>query len=853
MTIHRKKFIKDYTNRFITVLAVAIVFVMMFSIVFNSGHLLADNTTEPLLSHVDANTFSVALIDKNGNDITAPGTDVKYGEDFFAEINWDFLPDSGSTVHVSPSITYTYDLPSNVQFKDVPSGDIMEGNKDIGDYSIIGNVIKLTYYDTDFCSRTDRRGSLTFSGRINDDGNGGTLPENVIVSFPGVDSKTLHMIPEDVDPKLTITKTCTEIPGSNHIYNCIVPITSTSENTDCQFVDKMWPGMTLNSVPEIYTDADCKQVYGGTHSSWYYVDNEFGVTIDSMKNNETLYISYQVKIADEMYDWDTVEDYIDSTNSRWGYPNGFLGKISNYASVISNESPLAYYWAEIHTLSVFFEKATNRAANREAEGILSWNLFVTKIDDPTLKDGFIRDYLPDNTEFIPESVTVYNSELHDYKVSDYVEFVTYTDANGKNIVEFHFTDTMMNTLLERNVNIQYKVHVTSQNDDTIVYTNNAEIIYGGKSMQTYSSDMNYTKPDELIKTYTYDRATAPYAYFNIVVNSASLDLDPYSDDLIFEDVMGPAFDLDISSVLVNGTAPDSKDYVFDPATRTFRLNIKDAASYVITYRALVNLMPETTFKDDEGANNCKIIGIDTKGEQGKCVITGTVYKSAANSSASLKTSINLIKHEAGSFVTLLSDAEFALYILNGTEITFVDEKTTNLNGEISFIDLNQNVIYMVKETGAPDTYVLDVVPRFIVFSNGGTYPTEITYEGVQYPLIVVGSNKASYTLYWSNSPEEPTPTPSPTPTPTSTPTPTPTPTPTLTPTPTITPTVTPTPSVDPTATPTDSPTATPTEDPDKGTTGVPSTGEHISLLTVLGIVIIICSYCIIRKQIVDKE
>ncbi len=72
MMKHGNSVLRVFTDRLIKVLAVAIVFVMMFSIVFNARNLLADNTIEPLLSHVDANTFSVSLIDANGMTLLLP-------------------------------------------------------------------------------------------------------------------------------------------------------------------------------------------------------------------------------------------------------------------------------------------------------------------------------------------------------------------------------------------------------------------------------------------------------------------------------------------------------------------------------------------------------------------------------------------------------------------------------------------------------------------------------------------------------------------------------------------------------------------------------------------------------------
>ncbi|MCQ2467652.1 MAG: hypothetical protein MJ166_09055 [Clostridia bacterium] len=808
-------------------------------IVPSSAVKAAAGDTCKLLDKVDQSKFSISLTDKDDNDLTAQGVSVEYGQEFYATMNWEFLPASDS---VEVGTVYTYELPTEIVFKDVPSGKILENQIDIGDFSIVNNVISISYSSSDFCdeTKTNRKGSLTFSGKITDDGRGGKAPEDITVTFPGLAAKVIKVVPPTVEAALAITKRFEdrEVPNLNLLYDCYIRVTSTSVNTNVSFYDEMWPGMSLYTVPEIYTDAACTQVYTGKHTDWdiNYKSNEMRTVFDGMSDGEELYIKYTVQANPDMYDWDTANDF--ASNYAWAYPSGYRGKIPNYASVESKETielekPLACVWADIYTLHVSFEKFTNQGGSDLDHGMLSWYLYVHQFEDDKITTGYIVDYLPADVTIDMNSFSIFNGSTGVfYNVDDYIQAVTKT-VDGKTVVEFHFKDEMIKALRTQNLYFQYKTKVDAQTDDKFVYHNAAEIVLNGTTQQRYEEDFYYTKPDELVKTFDYSKATAPYANFNIVANPAALDMDPNSDTLILEDTMGEAFDLDMSSVLVNGVAPSSDSFTYDPTTKTFQLVINDATYYEISYRATVNLVPGSTFENNSGSNDCKIIGITTKGTQGSKVITGSVYQSAANSSAETKPYLNIVKHDASSVTDTLPGAKFSITAcsMSGNVVTVAgNSPKTGESGDsglVSFDKLNRGTVYMITETAAPEKYVKDDEPRFIVFAdNSAKYPETITFDGEDYSLIIVNASKVSYDMYWENEVEptttpEPSPsssvTPEPSPSPSVTPEPSPvvTPTPTVTPepTPVVTPEPTPVVTPEPTPVPTPTPTSTPVVTP----------------------------------------
>ncbi len=822
----RKGMLKFYA----AIIAVAMVFALVpFKAIALSG------SNEVALTSATSGGSLTASLSSNGQDLfTTADPTITYGERLICELDWAFPDD----FELTTDDILVYNLPDVIDFEQ-KTGPILNGSSTIGEYEISGNQIRLNYTSTDFCAEHDRHGHLAFSGTIERNPAGNTAPEDILISFEGIADLTVHVQPAATSAELAVDKVFQVEDPDNHIYTCRIPITATGDQTNVVVRDTMWPGMELyGDMPVLYSDPSYSTVFTD-HTDFAFEAGDgrtFSATINNLSDGQTVYMLYRVQVLDDMYNQATGNAYVESngyTGADNYYPYGYEGTIPNRVSVTSDQvTTPAVKTTAIYGSGYSFVKWRSLPYGDElSQGYIRWQLYVNKITNDIITEGYIIDTLPENNSFDPANVTIYSGDDYsDYRVSDQVTITTSVNDQGRTVVRYDFTPEFIENL--KNVNngiyIEYLTHVDSQVNDTEYYANSASLYYNGTLDSTRSADIYYDKPAEVTKIGEYNASTAPFANYTVYVNEASMDLDPNSNTLTLTDTMGSALDLVTDSVSVtlwDGTPVATENLRYDPATHTFSITLNDQTAYKVSYSARVNLVSGETLDDTNAVNTCELTGVITSGDDGTFTIRSRVYDNSASSSSVIGlATLNILKHDSASASDLLSGAQFSVQSVtldgnNNVSASAFTTGTTDASGRISITNISRGTIYMVTETAAPAGYSLDETPHFIVFAENSdsTYPSAVNYNGTSYSVQVIDKTRGSFDMYVGNAAVTATPTPTEapaTPTPTETPaTPTPTETP-ATPTPTEIP-ATPTPTETPaTPTPTETPaTPTPTETP----------------------------------------
>lgn len=782
---------KKNTFRFMGFLFVLMIFFVLssFGCEGRKNVSLAASET-PLLEK--ALSFNVTqVLNNNDIDIIAnPDTEIQYGDDFYVTLSWSF--DNDTTLSFEDYLTYQ--LPKEIQFEDVENGEITSSIGVVGSYSVIQNKITINYTNEEFLGGDSKYGEMTLAGKIVS-GEGGAMPAEVKkIYFTDEVNVSFNMVPPSTVADMEIHnrgyKTNTSL--QDHIYKYLVSFTSRGDNNNIKLNIGMYPGMELYSAPEFYYDKKCTDSIEETR---YSIDDAtlggraIDVSIPSMADGETFYVLYYAYIIPEMYEWDTADQYIEDNNLKHDYyPNLYKGRVPNRAAISSDETKagdangitnsgrkdgLRTSWADIITMRGSFNKWANPTMNRD--GYLHWEIAIYSIydadSDTNYENGCIIDTLPENTSFVPESLEVKNNVTGE-KVENYV---SYKISDDKTQVVFNFSEEMMDYLksdANSQILLRYYTKINEQNKKGVTYYNNAEIRYDGANSQSTRPDLYYTKPDELTKTSKYTAATAPNVEYTIKVNPAALDLDPNGDTLTLEDEMSSSYDLVPGSVVVQKMELDEKtgNIIYTPTdiqcdynstARKMTFSLADSTAYLITYKAAVNLIPDSQLDESNSGNSVKLYSenIEPFGTENK--FKCRVYKSAANSgSEQILYTLNVIKHDADSENQVLSDAKFSLTQLKKNddgsysidENATKSEKTTDENGLASFGSLKKGVIYMLVEDEAPQNYDKNEEPSFYAFSTSTlSNVTEITYDGKTYKLNLIDSSKVSLDLYYADN------------------------------------------------------------------------------------------------------
>ena len=771
---------------------------------------------------------------------------VVYNSMVFTTIEWT-IPDNKVW---EPGTVFTYPLPDGMTFNDY-TGDLENGTGKKGTYTVHDKTITIKYTDSKFCTIDDKRsGHITFSGAIYDGGVTDPQEKTVDLSFPVGTTIGLRVKPQDKDSDLAVSKSFTEVDAVNHIYDCLIEVSSVSTNTNVILDDEMWPGMWLYGSPKYYSDKECTKEL----DSSAYEDNTAAPSDSNrfvkakfynMENGEKVYVKYQVKVHPDMYNLEAAHARVDSDTKY--YPHTYGGNVPNKAAVKSDtvtEEKVA--WADVITLQSFIGKWQNKDYDDYAHGIMGWHIAIPAIYNSPFStpvtSGYIVDLLPLNSSFLPGSVVVKKED----QTTVFTDPVWFEDGpadtqSGRKSVIIHFNESLLDYLKsspDARAWIFYQTRVDDCAGSELHADNNVEIFYNGTSCQKTGADVNYLPPEKVSKVVTYNDATAPYAFFNITINPASFDLNPKGDTLTLVDTMCSSYDLVVSSVKVNGASPESGEFTYDSDNRQMTFKIKDNRQVNIEYKATVNLAVGTDFTDDNSMNKAVLYADNTLVFEQSSTIKGSVLESSGySSSVTDPRRIDVNKIDKNDTTKVLSGAEFILTTMDldssDNSVTATSEKTTlttDDSGHIVFNNLVRGKIYMLVETKAPAGYSLDQTPKFYAFeSEKVTLPKQIKYSGKTYALDIAASTLAINTLNIYNEKITNTPTNTPTPEPTLTNTPVPTvsdtPVPTVSDTPVPTVSDTPVPTVSDTPEPTAA--ETPTPEPQATETPVPVTDTPV--------------------------
>jgi hypothetical protein len=350
--------------------------------------------------------------------------------------------------------------------------------------------------------------------------------------------------------------------------------------------------------------------------------------------------------------------------------------------------------------------------------------------------------------------THYANGSGDYRINYY--------ANGQSVK--WEVDNLSKSLLADNSAVEYQVvcRVTDpsvlEGAETKQFTNmvKLETVDGEELSRNYNS---VTIPGEqTITKESIRQGTDANRYpFKITINPLGEDLFPYADEITLVDELGDSLSLDITSLKIvdsSGAELSASEYTPRMEDNTLYLTIPDDRKLTITYTAIVNAAPGEEvsisnvahwegYQSTEGSvhtvSNFKWnagIGVTLGGDP-----IMTVVK-CDESDTTKRLEGATFELQSGTF----EDGEFVLDTGSGKE-DFTG--TTDENGTVTFGStaslLQNNTIYRLTETSAPEGYSVDTDPYYFVIAkpdSDGNY--QEFPEGVE--VFYVGP----YTITWTD-------------------------------------------------------------------------------------------------------
>lgn len=395
---------------------------------------------------------------------------------------------------------------------------------------------------------------------------------------------------------------------------------------------------------------------------------------------------------------------------------------------------------------------------------INWKLIVSALPADTTT-SIIEDTLPGNLKYKNGSLKVYETDdwssvensaltnsIHVTTSSNKIYFeitgdaLTHIKTAGKQLCLFYTTDY-----------VDLNQAMTSQD-----YVNKAFIKVNDRVCPEVSATAQWKqlKKDSIIdKTGQYDATTAPNVKYTITVNENALDLDAASDQLLLKDVMGSAIEYYPGSMKIDGVTATSQQVSYDASTRTLEVKVPDSKKVVITYMGTITLDVGAALTDANCVNSCSLSGVGDAGTD-KYRPSATAVIKSAGSSTSNGVVIHIVKHKKGETTNYLPGAEFtcsemAYNATTGVVGTAITSQTvaSNTVGKASFSNLYRAKLYRIVETKAPANYKIDTTPRYFLFKetgNTGTYPSNVTENGVSYPVHLEEAVTTSYTYSFPN-------------------------------------------------------------------------------------------------------
>ena len=238
--------------------------------------------------------------------------------------------------------------------------------------------------------------------------------------------------------------------------------------------------------------------------------------------------------------------------------------------------------------------------------------------------------------------------------------------------------------------------------------------------------------------------------FTIQLNQEGVDLMPGSDTITLVDELGGNLTIDISSITVKNskTGEDlagswSSSVETANGKQTLKIVLPDNQPLTISYTTAVNAAPGQTVTVE---NNAHWEGYATT-TGGSVKDNSFQYQAGGTAGAAATPQILISKVDQYNNQQKLAGAEFKL-----TEMELEDGKleetitfytgTTDADGKLTFGEdtdlLTFNKVYRIQETKAPEGYVLDSVPRYVLIAQkvDGKYPDFTQYQGLDVTVTI---------------------------------------------------------------------------------------------------------------------
>lgn len=334
--------------------SVFVALLMIFSNAQNLVYAEGDEHSKPL--NENASSLSVSL-NVDGAEIKSDETvEVNYSQSLEMNIAWNF---ANGEYPQSTEDKLTYQIPANIHATD-SSGPLMDGNVQVGTYTITNNTITIQYNDENFIHGDGRKGTLRLSGSFDNsqlnDGQGGQTS----YEFPGAGTITVKMKRNDANDGVSIKKTGGQVNKDNdgNLYaDFIVAIHSKGDNTNVVFSDSMGSYMTLNGTVSFFSDEACNTLVQPQPMSTTVANSTFAYTISKMNDNETIYAKYRVNV-DKKFTYN--DDCVAKTNKA-------SVKSKEHDSETSKEIQLQI------SDDLKYPKIS-KEGKKEADGVIAWTI-----------------------------------------------------------------------------------------------------------------------------------------------------------------------------------------------------------------------------------------------------------------------------------------------------------------------------------------------------------------------------------------------------------------------------------------------------------------------------------------------
>ena len=261
------------------------------------------------------------------------------------------------------------------------------------------------------------------------------------------------------------------------------------------------------------------------------------------------------------------------------------------------------------------------------------------------------------------------------------------------------------------------------------FENKVRLFKDGTPIDSHTSPVTLSVK-QMQKT-TGDRNTVSGAHYPFVItlNQEGIDLMPKSDKITLVDELGENLTLDPSSITVRNS---KTNVALDKSLWTPSVEIKDGKQILkielpdnlpltVSYTTTVNAPPNT---EVTVTNKAHWRGYDAT--QGSSVNEQFSYGVGGTAGGTGTPKIIISKVDGNNTNLRLSGAAFRLTqmelegdVLKETAISYTGK--TNENGELIFGEnpnhLHFNKVYKIQETKAPEGYVLDDTPRYVLIAE----------------------------------------------------------------------------------------------------------------------------------------